>query len=243
MNGDTMDASGISMGNQFVWIPATEAELVRTEFNATGNPTAGLDALYTEPYASGYSGEASAHTTMQNQVKQYGGFYIGRFEAGIDNTTDFRDIGAYAQPVVCKRGVVPYSCVAWGGAMDSISSTDGAVYLANNFATKKGYTSVASTMCYGCQWDAMCRYIGDSQRSIATKSKMELTGSVAEDKSKNIYDLAGNCNEWTMEAYDTAKRVKRGGSLYSQVAISNRTNSKPSNIPDSSAFRLALYIK
>ena len=52
--------------------------------------------------------------------------------------------------------------------------------------------NVTSTLTYGCEWDAMCRYIGDSQRTTPTKDGLELTGSVASDVSKNIYDLAGS---------------------------------------------------
>ena len=80
-----------------------------------------------------------------------------------------------------------------------IEGKSGAVYLAKNFASQHNYTSVTSTLIYGCEWDAMCRYIGDSQRATRLKSTPELTGSVADDVSKNIYDLAGNCYEWTME--------------------------------------------
>ena len=78
--GDTMNASGTSMGNQFVWIPvSSEADLERTNFNTNGQPTTGLDTTrYTEPYANGYSTEAEEYTTMKTQVLKYGGFYIGR---------------------------------------------------------------------------------------------------------------------------------------------------------------------
>ena len=81
--GDTMSASGTSMGNQFVWIPvSSEADLTRTLFDSNGQPTTGLSTSYTEPYAKGYSTESSEYTTMRTQVLKYGGFYIGRFEAG-----------------------------------------------------------------------------------------------------------------------------------------------------------------
>ena len=57
----------------------------------------------------------------------------------------------------------------------------------------------------------MCRYIGASQRKTPKKDRPELTGSVASDVSKNIYDLAGNVWEWTMEANFTNSRTVRGG--------------------------------
>ena len=260
--GDTLDASGTSMGNQFVWIPvASEADLTRTNFDANGKPTTGEPedggsnvTDCSEPYASGYSTETEEYNTMKTQVLKYGGFYIGRYEAGVNSTT-FRTAVTTSQTVVCKKGVAPYNYVPWGKTMDDVDtafapsdnnsnnvSTNGAVYLAKNMYSSSN--SVTSTLIYGCQWDAMCRYIGDSQRTItATKSAVELTGSVSTDVSKNIYDLAGNCFEWTMEAYGTNYRARRGGNYNNVGSISNRYYRYPINVYDSYSFRTALYVK
>ena len=256
--GDTMDASGTSMGNQFVWIPvSSEADLERTNFDrTTGQPTTRLDTTaYTEPYAKGYSTEAEEYNTMKTQVLKYGGFYIGRFEAGVNDTT-LRTKVTTNQTVVCKKGVAPYNFVPWGKSMNDIDTafipsnnnsdnvnTNGAVYLAKNFASQHNYTSVTSTLTYGCEWDAMCRYIGDSQRTTPKKDAPELTGSVSTDVSKNIYDLAGNCKEWTMEADGTNSRVLRGGSCYGANPVSSRGFNIPTGCNDSSSFRPTLYIK
>ena len=262
--GDTMNASGTSMGNQFVWIPvSSEADLTRTNFDANGKPTTDAPASgdsvanCSEPYASGYSTEASEYNTMKAQVLKYGGFYIGRFEAGVNSIT-LRTDTTTSQTVVCKKGVAPYNYVPWGKAMNDVNTafapsrfnsdkvnTNGAVYLAKNFASQHNYTSVTSTLTYGCEWDAMCRYIGDSQRTTPTLENYEpeLTGSVSTDVSKNIYDLAGNCNEWTMEAYSTGSRVRRGGNYINAIPVSNRINYGPTNDDDSLSFRPTLYIK
>ena len=244
--GDTMSASGTSMGNQFVWIPvSSEADLTRTEFNTKGQPTTGLDTGYTEPYENGYSTEESEYTTMKTQVLKYGGFYIGRFEAGVNSTT-LRTKVTTAQTVLCKKGVAPYNYVPWGKAMNDASEVEGqsgAVYLAKNFASQHNYTSVTSTLTYGCEWDAMCRYIGDSQRTTPKKSRPELTGSVSTDVSKNIYDLAGNCFEWTMEAFGTDGRFGRGGDYYGAGPVSDRYFDDPAGSDDNYSFRPTLYIK
>ena len=258
---DTLDASGTSMGNQFVWIPvSSEADLTRTNFDANGQPTTDAPASgynvtdCTEPYAKGYSTEASEYNTMRAQVLKYGGFYIGRYEAGVNSTTLRRK--ATTQTVVCKKGVAPYNYVPWGKAMNDVNTafvpeddnpdnvnTNGAVYLAKNFASQNNYTSVTSTLTYGCEWDAMCRYIGDSQRATPEKSAVELTGSVSKDVSKNIYDLAGNCWEWTMEAYTTDRRVLRGGYYYNAVPVSLRGHGDPTYGLGYVSFRPTLYIK
>ena len=255
--GDTLDASGTSMGNQFVWIPVgSEDDLTRTKFDrTTGKPTTGLATEYTEPYASGYSTEASEYNTMRAQVLKYGGFYIGRYEAGINSTT-LRTKVTTNQTVVCKKGVAPYNLVPWGKSMNDINTafapsnnnpdkvkTNGAVYLAKNFASQHNYTSVTSTLIYGCQWDAMCRYIGDSQRTTPETGFPELTGSVSTDVSKNIYDLAGNCFEWTMEAYNTDYRVIRGSYCSGADPVSVRDSIFPTFDNGIYSFRPTLYIK
>ena len=243
--GDTMSASGTSMGNQFVWIPvSSEADLERTVFSK-GQPIAGLDtSAYTEPYTDGYDTEASEYTTMKIQVLKYGGFYMGRFEAGVDSTT-LRKTYSTAQTVVCKKGVAPYNYVPWGTSMSDaseVSGRSGAVYLAKNMYSNS--SSVTSTLTYGCQWDAMCRYIGDSQRATPKKSAVELTGSVSTDVSKNIYDLAGNCFEWTMEAGDTDRRGLRGGNyLWTNAVVSMRSYYGPTYSNTDQTFRPTLYIK
>ena len=247
--GTSYEQAGNLKGNQFVWIPvASETDLERTEFDtSTGKPTTGLDTKnYTEPYANGYPKEAEEYNTMKTQVLKYGGFYIGRFEAGVDSTT-LRTRHTPAQKVVVKKGVAPYNYVPWGKAMNDASEIEGksgAVYLAKNFADQEQYASVTSTLCYGCQWDAMCRYIGDSNRTTPQKSEPELTASVQSDVSKSIYDLAGNCYEWTMEAIDSGNRVKRGGRYgYDDHATFYRGDDSPDYYYAGSAFRPTLYIK
>ncbi len=258
--GDTMNASGTSMGNQFVWIPVTsEADLTITLFDeTTGQPTTELPTYYTEPYSNGYATEASEYNTMKIQVLKYGGFYIGRYEAGVNDTT-LRTKVTTNQTVVCKKGVAPYNYLPWGKAMNDADSayipssttlnpdqvsTSGAVYLAKNFASQHNYTSVTSTLTYGCQWDAMCRYIGDSQRKTPTKDAPELTGSVSTDVSKNIYDLAGNCTEYTMEAYRADERNSRGGNYINAFRVSDRCGSGSVNsFGHGDSFRPTLYIK
>ena len=58
------------------------------------------------------------------------------------------------------------------------------------------------------------------------------TGSTEYTKANNIYDLAGNVWDWTMEAYSTSSRVYRGGYYYSNgtnYPADNRNNNNPTN--------------
>ncbi len=69
--------------------------------------------------------------------------------------------------------------------------------------------------------------------------------NVIANKQKNIYDMAGNVWEWTMEAYDTGCRVYRGGSYGlagSNSPASYRIFNGPDILVDGIGFRLALYL-
>ena len=90
----------------------------------------------------------------------------------------------------------------------------------------------------------MCRYIGDSNRTTPTKSAPTLTGSVTGDVSKNIYDLAGNCREYTMEAHPNVTRTVRGGYYSSAQGVYLRgAYNNDGRTSDNLAFRCTLYIK
>ena len=75
------------------------------------------------------------------------------------------------------------------------------------------------------------------------KENIETTGYYAE---KNIYDLAGNVREWTMEVCLTEQQVIRGGGFFNDrdwyYAASVRDTNLPFDAIDSTGFRVALYV-
>ncbi len=99
---------------------------------------------------------------------------------------------------------------------------------------------VESRMIWGCQWDVVCNYIAEdinysivdssswgNYKTTAVKSsdgstiikaggtstKLN-TGRTTFTMAKNIYDIAGNCEEWTQEAFNLSTRTSVGG-IYS----------------------------
>ena len=143
----------------------------------------------------------------------------------------------------------------------------GAVELSKNFATANNYntTKVKSTLIYGIQWDMMLRYVANSEHNVndsrnwgnfnnsiddAVKNSginnmNYTTGKSNAWKTKNIYDIAGNIWEWTMEAYGTNYRIRRGGSYNDDGAKYSayyRNTSNPYASIDGFGFRIALYI-
>ena len=162
------------------------------------------------------------YETMIKSVQKYKGFYIGRYElsGSVDNPTEqsgttITNTNWYDLYNACKKL----------GA-----NADG--------SDKEG---IATRMIWGCQWDATCDFIAtkgetksitdsktwgnydNSDGDAAVKETKEdgteedkygskqITGYSEYWKANNIYDIAGNCNEWTQEANESNLRAYRGG--------------------------------
>lgn len=199
---------------------------------------------------------------MYTSVINNKGFYIARYESGKIN-----------DKVVIQRNVPTYTNVPWGKSMSDTSN--GAVELSKKFADEQEYASVISTLVYGIQWDATLQFfdsnyikedgtlynsnsyiansigIGWYSDNYTIGNPNHLTGiAIGNDiknRIKNIYDMAGNVREWTMETHsNSTKRVFRGGrysSTGNNTPISCRDGAVPDDINDGTGFRIALYIK
>ena len=169
-------------------------------------------------------------------IKKYDGFYIGRYEI----------TGSVDAPTVQKDGTV-------------ITSQ-------NWYNLKKACTNIVSTqyvqstMIYGNQWDEVMSWLiatGDkTEPQVNTNSadwgnytsgSKQTAGKNEAWQANNIYDLAGNCWEWTQEASSTTGRVSRGGYYDNSGSVnpaSDRNVISPNNSYGSSrSSRPALYIK
>ena len=231
--------------NEFVWIPSTESEYVKdltfpSNFTPTGDDTilSGLDETL--------------------DVKKYGGFYIGRYEATIPEgaTSATNTTGV----PTCKSGKTVWTNITYATSKASAES----MYTGDD-------SSVQSGLITGKAWDRTCHWIEDYITTINTNStlrdsryygnyynsqapantgtytsnKKQLSGANDNWKTKNIYDLAGNVWELTYEAY-SSYRIIRGGSYDNNgeaIPVSYRSNRSPSDAFGSLGFRLRLYIK
>ena len=230
-------------GNEFVWVPATESTYVKdTSFPSFANqkPT-GDDTL-----PNGITDEIA-------DVVKYGGFYIGRFEAGIPegDTSTSNKTGI----PVTKKGATVWTGIQYGNAKASAESMISNEYVQTGLLTGKAWDTT-------CNWikDSLSsinasasltdsRYYGNYNNSLAPaneNSGTKRTAGFNENwKVKNIYDLAGNVWEWTSEAYNSLL-ISRGGSCScggSDYPVSYRNYIGASYIADSIGFRPRLYIK
>ena len=171
--------------NQFVWIPVevnktTEPKDTETSIAsfyrskwADNARTAGLDVSYTEPYSYDETNDYDTSTGIKSQIAnltksiyKYGGFYIGRYEAGsveerTSSTTGVTTLGI-------KQDMYPYNYVKWGESMSNIG-TVGAVYLSNSLYNSSNY-GATSMLCTGACWDSMLDFIKDEEHNVTSST-------------------------------------------------------------------------
>ena len=224
------------------------------------------DVYYPDDKNVGWFADATAYNNLKNSmlksVYENGGFYVGRYEAGIDTTTgtnrtsntDKNSDGKYTiegMPApVSKADAYPYTYVTRTQAQNLASNV--------NSGTK------TSSLMFGVQWDLVLAFmhnkgniadstltsnsttIGNYKNNLWTiknanakystdygrtftacpnpfkkesnSSILLTTGADSSFSVQNIYDVAGNVWEWTLEltSYPGTNRpcARRGGGFY-----------------------------
>ena len=176
---------------------------------------------------------AEAFTTdyenMINSIKKYGGFYIGRYELSNEGVqkekatlTNKNWYELYKKCTTLNASDKVESKMIWGIQWD----------LACDFISKKGeQKSIKDSTAWGNYKDST----GNAAVMDGTTKKYgskQVTGYSEYWKANNIYDIAGNCYEWTQEADDTCYRANRGGAYYfngSSYPASGRSSSNAGN--------------
>ena len=246
---------GESTGSEFVWVPV-DGEIVKFE-RVNWNNKYGINVLDCSENVS---------SKITESVLLNGGFYIARYEAGIaenmpqeelsSNSTITYGNGTYKP--VSKQGAIVWNYIQWGERNDDTNPGNGAVTVARSMYPEEDINyGVISTLIYGAQWDTALKFIGAydiGEDNYNTYSK-DSTGmgnykegdSITDEpatcgiletfRQKNIYDIAGNVSEWTMEKWSMensgmASRVHRGGN-YGDLSL---------NYPASSRFNGAVDI-
>lgn len=186
------------------------------------------------------------YINMANSVAKYGGFYIGRYETSLIDATE--GSSGTKQKAQSKQGVLPAETqnsetLSWYGLF---RIQDGTYTGKNN--------SVKSSMIWGSQYDAMINWAKqgedkakttDSNLGNCSGKEISITGNkaYADDCINNIRDLAGNVLEWTLEAYTSSFRIRRGGSCDGAYAPSFRSDFYSTDTTGENGSRMTLYIK
>ena len=317
-------------GNEYVWVVVPKSLYNNTAYNSNNakKPSSSTDYAnieyclqqYTATYRNraGFSDEycpddqnvgwltSDEYTELKNSmlksVYENGGFYVGRYEAGIETTgtnrtsnTDKNSGGKYIMPStapVTKADAYPYTWVTrtqaqnlasnvnpgtktsslmfglqWdlvlafmhnkGNIADSTltSSTTIGNYRDSVFQlSQTGQYAVHSNFSLSSTWNpsttATTNFVDSSRNKIAQSSNgngiLVTTGTSETNKVMNIYDIAGNVYEWTLElTSDTSGPCAVRGGCFNNTGSSDPAASRYSSSTDISnyltGFRVSLF--
>ena len=303
-------------GNEYVWVvvPRTTAVYKTTGLEKTTFTDADYTSIekdlkdYTSTYVTrsgcsdtyvaddkniGWFADATAYNNLKNSmlksVYENGGFYVGRYEAGIDTTTgknrtsntDKNSEGKYITPStapVTKADAYPYTYVTRTQAQNLASNV--------NLGTK------TSSLMFGVQWDLVLAFMhnkGNIEDSTLTSNSKTIgnysdnlwtiknakaqyssnsgstfnacpnpfkkesysnilltTGADSSFSVQNIYDIAGNVSEWTLEktsytSYPCAYRAGAFNNPGSNPPADYRSLSSTDDSNYDVGFRVSLF--
>lgn len=221
-------------GSEFTWIP----------IGILNGPNLNVKLGRKNWYNSAFS-ESGYHEEIPDEfiesVKKYGGCYLSSYHASKEDGK-----------LVFKQGNMPWVKINYPDA-----ETAAADYAKNSKDIKSIITS-------GAVFDSLLRWIikskaktydevvndsaswGNYLNSIASPRNVMPTGSRKNWSVLNIYDIAGNVDEWTSEEYGSYRRVLRGGNdnVYGNVsAAASRDSHSPHNDYHNTSFRAVIYGK
>ena len=186
VNGTTLDNGFTiqdSTGNQYVWIdvPKTKDIYSTVGLKITGFADDEYTKIetdlhtYTNDYRNGtsykdeyYSDAATGLTSEQytalkqkmlKSVYQNGGFYIGKYETGIEDSPKISYTSELTQTPVIKQNAYPYNYVTCSQAQTLASKMESGNY--------------TSSLMFGVQWDLVLKYLetkGTSQADLKIDS-------------------------------------------------------------------------
>ena len=220
----TGNADSENPGDKFVWVPcSTEATppdgVVKFEKITTGkynsnnlwlHPTGGIN--------SNVDSEDSTVAEIRTSVETYGGFYIAKYEAGIEGEINNKNLDT---KTLADGSIKPLSQEG-KGVWDAITRTEALII---SKAMIPSTTGTKSTLISGECWDTTLAWItatADSEYAEnsegkgwyrqSSASQIHTTGYYGTN-TNNIFDMGGNAYEYTSENcfHGIQDAVARGG--------------------------------
>ena len=293
-----------SIGNEYVWVEVPKTSEVYptagTKITSFGTDEyskietdlhtytkdyrkTGCDDVYSADTTTGWFTNTDKYNELKQKmlksVYEHGGFWVGRYEAGIEKEADIRKekTDTVTLTPVTKQNMYPYNYVTRTQAKVLAEQVESGSY--------------TSSLMFGVQWDLVLKYIetkgnvnstdltsnstlkgnyknnqwniqntkakyskdyGDSYtacpypKKSTSEAVLLTTGADESFSMMNIYDIAGNVYEWTLEntSFDATPCAYRGGSYNddgSDCPASYRIYYNTSYSSSLVGFRLSLY--
>lgn len=227
-----------SDGSQFVWIPVGSIDS-----NGTLDGEHFSEKFGRRNYMNNEFNEALNDELLEQleSVKKYGGFYISRYNISKSSEGKPQSV----------KGVMPWVNINFDDAKKVASTIE------DNEAVKSHLT-------FGAEYDSVLEWFiktevktlteivedstewGNHWNTENSPKKVVETGSREEWCANNIYDFAGNVDEWTQEQNKSSRRVIRGGNFYNFgyfFPVAFRGYNGPFGCYNFTGFRATLYIK
>ena len=249
-----------------------EIELGRYDFtkNSDGTiTTSEYSGSYTEDTTASHNssrGNAIAKDIekFKTSANSNHGYYIGRYEAGVvdynssvstsnsNNETNWTGYTGDNIKLVCKKEQQVWNYVTQNKASEVSRNMYGSEAkvtsdLINSYAWD---TAIVFIQKCGTESNSSTYSKTDGQSSTSTREPQTTGTNILKatskvDKQCNIFDMAGNCFEWTTETHSDsyAPCVSRGGNYsYSNYYTSYRGYSNTSRAESIFSFRPLLYL-
>ena len=233
-----------SDGSQFVWIPVGSLDSNGTLDGEHFTEKFGRRNYMNKEFSDDEFNEALNGELLKQleSVKKYGGFYISRYNISKSSEGKPQSV----------KGVIPWVKIDFDDAKEIASTIE------DNEAVKSHLT-------FGAEYDSVLEWFiktevktlaeiaedstewGNHWNTENSPRKLVETGNSEKWCANNIYDFAGNVDEWTQEQNESSYRVIRGGSYRNDgddYPVADRAFDYPINSHYyNTGFRAALCIK
>ena len=250
-------------GNEFVWIACGEIKTPSSVYNielnrytfdsSTGAATKVDDSIINELYQE--SDEITTATynieDFKESVKTYGGYYVGRYEAGYGGTIEYNG-DTLRIPLSQKTNRVFQTSesvnLTVGSLWSNVPKNIAEIACSNLYVN----SSIHSNLMNSYAWDTMLCFIqltagneysiNNNIGNINTNYNILNTGETT-DIACNIYDVADNLAEFTTESYleeGSIKSVRRGGYCVNDSLVASSRSAATSGYCN--GFRILLFL-